>query len=159
MLEELVGLLTGKIKSDKVRLLSTFTYADHIRKFKRFWIPITVNSYLKRHANPANSIYEKAFIDPRVRRKTKIVSLPGNLRRELAIYTVLSNTNNIIFDLAGVDHEGGVTIYNNVKEAIDVGGAAILIDTCDEFKNDCTTFVKAEYLGPKIAPLPPFSAK
>jgi hypothetical protein len=141
-------IFTGKTFKDGVDIASPFTYADHIKLtgFRNRFFPLTVGSYLEKHANKesplATKIYEYSFITP----KTRINTIPGNPRRKLAVYTALSRTSRIIFDLAGVDPIGGQEIYNTVKGVVEGGGAAVLIDYSDEFKNDCNVFVRPQYI-------------
>jgi O-phosphoseryl-tRNA(Cys) synthetase len=119
-------IFTGKTFKDGVDIASPFTYADHIKLtgFRNRFFPLTVGSYLEKHANKesplATKIYEYSFITP----KTRIN----------------------IFDLAGVDPIGGQEIYNTVKGVVEGGGAAVLIDYSDEFKNDCNVFVRPQYI-------------
>jgi hypothetical protein len=146
---EMVAIFTGKVSKDGVEILSPFKYADHIREtgFGYRFFPLTVGVYLEKYANRESpfvtKIYDYSFITP----QTKIRTIPGNPRRKLAVYATLSWTNQIIFDLAGVDPMGGEDIFHTVKTVVDAGGAAILIDSYDEFKNDCNIFIRPQYIG------------
>jgi hypothetical protein len=62
------------------------------------------------------------------------------------VYAALSWTNQIIFDLPGVDPIGAENIYNTVKTVVEAGGAAIFIDIYDDFKNDCKVFIRPQYI-------------
>lgn len=150
LMTEMKDIFIGKTSKDGVDIASPFTYADHIRLtgFRNRFFPLTVGVYLEKYANKesplATKIYEYSFITP----KTKINTIPGNPKRKLAVYATLSRTNQIVFDLAGVDAMGYKDIYNTVKnEVVNTGGTAILIDPYDEFKNDCNVFVKPQYVG------------
>ena len=146
---EMKDIFIGKTSQDGVHIASSCTYADHIRLtgFRNRLFPLTVGGYLEKNANResplATKIYEYKFITPKI----KINTIPGNPRRKLAVYAALSKTNKIVFDLAGVDPMGGMDIYKTVKEVVDTDGAAILIDWTDDFKNDCTVFVRPQYVG------------
>jgi hypothetical protein len=125
------------------------TYVEHIKEksvYRRFF-PLTVGAYQKKYANKANPVYKTIYDIKWMTPKIKVCTLAGTPRRKLTLYTALSRTNNIIFDLVGVDPQGGQEIYAIVKAVVNAGGSAILLDTCDEFKNACTTFIKAEYIG------------
>jgi len=124
-------------------------YVEHIKEKSVYWrfFALTVGAYQKKYANKANPVYKVIYDIEWVTPKTKVRILTGTPRRKLSLYTALSNTNNIIFDLAGVDPTGGQEIFAFVKGVVKSGGSAILLDNYDEFKNDCTTFIKAEYVA------------
>ena len=149
---KMVDIFRGKTANDGVEILSPFKYAEHIKErgFRSRLFPLTVGGYLVKHANKESSFFTKIYDDPYITAKTKIETIPGNPRRKLAVYATLCWTNQIVFDLAGVDPQGGQEIYTTVKEVVDAGGAAILIDLCDEFKNDCNVFVRPQYVGASI---------
>jgi hypothetical protein len=141
-------IFSGKTPNDKVEILSPFKYPEHIKErgLRNRLFPLTVGGHLVKNANKESPFYTKIYNDPYITPKTKIGTIPGNPRRKLAVYASLSWTNQIIFDLAGVDPMGGQEIYNTVKGVVEGGGAAILIDLCDEFKNDCNVFVRPQYI-------------
>ncbi len=142
----LVDILTGREKADSVVVKEDFQFAKHITEtgWTRIFRPLTVGRYIKDAANPdskvPNAIYELTDIKP----TTKIKRLGGNQRKLLSLLTAFSWTNNIIFDLVGVDPVGGQKAYDLVKEQIGNTGIAILVDNYDDFKDDCTKFVKFE---------------
>lgn len=69
-----------------------------------------------------------------------------NSSKKLFLYATLYKTNNIVFDLTGLDPKGGIEIYKIVKSVVKNGGSAILIDYSVEMKNDCTTFIEMQSL-------------
>ncbi|MES2277996.1 MAG: hypothetical protein V4592_18350 [Bacteroidota bacterium] len=144
----LINILTGEVPNNHIEIDALFSYVKHLRERSLidYFIPMTINRYHNRYANKANPIYKKIYDIDWMKPEIKVNTLGGKVKRLLALYTTLSWTNNLIFDLVGVDPEGGQAIYKLVKTIATEGGAAILIDYNDEFKNDCTTFVKAEYL-------------
>lgn len=87
------------------------------------------------------------FEIPGVSMNKPINGLTNTQRRLVSLYSTLSHTHQIIFDLQGIDPSGGQQIYDAVKSVTAKGVTAILFDYCDEFKDDCTRFVKATYLG------------
>lgn len=149
LMTEMADIFKGKTANDKVEILSPFKYPEHIKErgFRDRLFPLTVDGYLKKYANRESPFATKIYDDPSITPKTRIRTLLGGIRRKLAVYATLSWTSQIIFDLSGVDPQSGQEIYTTVKGVVDSGGAAIFIDLCDEFKNDCTVFVKAEYVG------------
>ncbi|WP_212003058.1 hypothetical protein [Chitinophaga sp. HK235] len=54
----------------------------------------------------------------------------------------MSRLNHIIFDLAGLDPMGGKEVFGIVKEHVKKGGAAILLDHVDEFRQECDQYVE-----------------
>ena len=136
----------------KLKFLSLFKYAEHFKEnwFRYHFLPMTVGTYLNKYANKANPVYKRIYDIPWMTPKIKVQTLAGNPRRQLSIFKTLSWTSNLIFDLAGVDPQGGQDIYSFVKTIVEHGGSAVLFDWSDEFKHDCTTFIQAEYLGDKI---------
>ncbi|MEL1242986.1 hypothetical protein AAEO56_01820 [Flavobacterium sp. DGU11] len=147
LIKKLNDLLASKVTSNKVQITVPLTYAPHI-KFNRFWhflFPMTVGKWINRHADKSNPIYKKIYEnDDWLTSKTNIDNLAGSPRRFLSVCCTLSKTNTIIFDLAGVDPVGGKQIYELVKAEVEKGGAAILYDICNEFRNDCTTYLEAK---------------
>ncbi|NII26928.1 hypothetical protein HB364_17695 [Pseudoflavitalea sp. X16] len=147
----LIDIITGKTVNEKVEIISPLRYVEHVKEswFRYHFLPITVGTYLDKYANKANPVYKKIYDIKWMTPKTKVQALAGNPRRQLSLYTTLSWTSDIIFDLAGVDPQGGQDIYNFVKTVVQSGGSAILFDYSDEFKNDCTAFIQVQYLGGK----------
>lgn len=159
----LVKMLTGKTANDKVKITSPLTFVEHFKesRFKSRFFPMTIGAYHRRYADQANPVYKKIFETHWITSHTKVKTLAGNLRKKLALYTTLSHTNHIIFDLAGVDPQGAQDIFGYVKTIVNNGGSAILLNYWDGFQNECTTFIKAGYLGSGEAEtIPvPFEAK
>ena len=80
-----------------------------------------------------------------INKKIKVNTLIGSPRNLLSLYTTLSNTNNIIFDLVGLGPDGAQENYKIVKEVVKNGGSAILLDGYDDMKNDCTKYVELQW--------------
>jgi hypothetical protein len=145
----LVDILTGKTKNDTVDLKDEFRFVEHIKESRWTSIvyPLTVERYIKKYGNPdsdvAKRIYEIDGIKPNIR----INTLPGTPRKLLSLLTTFSWTDKIVFDLAGIDPTGGQRTFDLVKSQVDNSGAAILIDSYDDFKNDCSKFVKFELVS------------
>lgn len=145
----LIDIITRKTVNEKIEVLSSFKYAEHFKEswFRYHFFPVTVGNYLNKYANKANPVHKKIYDMEWMTSKTKMRTLAGTPKRQLSIYATLSWTNNLIFDMVGVDPQGGQSIYYFVKTVVQSGGSAILFDYSDEFKDDCTTFVQAKYLG------------
>ncbi len=145
---QLKNIFNGSIKHENVTINHNLTFVDHIHEseFRRIFCPISVGEYLKKNVDLesfyANKIYEIDWITP----KTKINNLPGNPRKQLSLYSTLSKTNNIMFDFIGQDPLGAKETYEIVKNEILQGGSAILFETFQNMKNDCTTYIEIELL-------------
>lgn len=142
----LKNIFNGSIRHESVIINQELTFVEYIREsaFRRIFYPITVREYLKKNANLENfyakKIYETDWID----QKTKINNLPGNPRKQLSLYSTLSKTNNIMFDLIGQDPSGAKETYEVIKEEISKGGSAIFFDNFQDMKNDCSKYIEIE---------------
>jgi len=145
---EIRKILTGEVDNDHIEIISPLNFVDHFKqnRLSSYFFPTTIGRYHRKYANELNSIYKMIYDVEPVTPRTKVAALAGNARKRLSLYTTLSWTNNIIFDLMAVDPQGGVDIYNFVKTVVKSGGAAILFDQFGEFQNDCTTFVEAKHI-------------
>jgi hypothetical protein len=152
LLFEIKNMLTGAVTDSAVEINSDFKFVEHFKEsfFNYHFSPTTVNNYHQKYANKHKLIYQKIYDTPWLKKQTKVNTLAGTMRKKLALYTTLSWTNRLIFDLIGVDPNGAAEVFDIVKQAIMPNGAAIIIDGCDEFKNQCTTFVKVDYVGENI---------
>ena len=146
---KLIDILSGKVSNKNVELITPLKYAEHFWKTSLWYrlFPMTVAKYHDKYANKANPIFERIYDIEWMTPKIKIETLAGNARRKLSLYTTLSWTNNIIFDLAGVDPQGAEDIYEIVKKVAELGGAAILLNHFEEFKNDCSTYIIAKHVS------------
>jgi hypothetical protein len=149
LLLRLVEILTGKKKDETVDLKDQFKFVEHIEesRWTSFIHPMTVGRYINKYGNPDNDVAKRIYEFEDLKPKTKIVRMPGNHRKLLSLLTTQSWTDKIVFDLMGVDPVGGQRTFDIVKSKIGNSGAAILIDSYDDFKNDCTKFVKFELVS------------
>jgi hypothetical protein len=146
--QQIVEVLTGKVVNDSIEIVSPLKFvADFKESYFRYrFFPTTIDSLHNKNANRANPVYKNIYRTEGLTHQTKLKKVDNTLRRLISLYTTLSWTNNIVFDLTGIGPQGGQDIYRIVKAMVNSGGAAILIDHCDEFQNDCTMFIKARYL-------------
>lgn len=148
----LKDIFTGKIKHENVIIKDHFSFVEHFiePKWRRIFYPVTVHEYLKKNAYKSDSLSRKIYEIDWITKKTRVNTLAGNPRKLLSLYSTLSKTKNIIFDLVAQDPQGAKETYDFVKENIKGGGAAILFDGYDEFKNDCTKFIELEWTTKKL---------
>jgi len=152
LLSKLKRMLTCTVTDSPVVINSEFRFVEQFKEsfLNYHFSPVTIGKYHQKHANKDNPVYEKIYHTPSLTRRTKINTLAGDVRKKLELYTTLSWTNHLILDLTGVDPKGGTDIFGIIKQAIIPNGATILIDFCDEFKDQCTTFIKVNYTGGDI---------
>lgn len=143
----LKDIFCGKTHHESTIIHKKMTFAEHFResKFRYIFYPMTVGEYLKKNANPASPYALKIYETEGINKKIKVNTLTGSPRRLLSLYTTLSNTNNIIFDLVGLGPDGAKENYKIVKEVVKKGGSAILLDGYDDMKNYCTKYIELQW--------------
>ena len=142
---ELINIFSGVIENQNFINYESLTYVENFResRLRRIFYPTTVKEFIKfngRENEVSNKIYEIDFIKP----KTKVNTLAGNPRRQLTLYTALSYTNKLIFDLVGQDPLGAQETFEIVKKHINNDGAAILLDNFDDMEANCTKYFRVE---------------
>lgn len=142
----LVEIFTGRVRNENVIVNQPLSVVDHFRenRFRRWFWPTTVGEYLRKNANASDPLASKIYDYAYITAKTKVNSLAGTPRRLLAITSMLTVVNDIVFDLAGVDPRGAEEIYALVKSRVMAGGSAIFLDWTDDMKHDCTRFIAVE---------------
>ncbi|WP_123912059.1 hypothetical protein [Flavobacterium sp. AJR] len=144
---ELVDVFTGKTKNDNVNVFQPLTFVKHFKesKFRRLFCPVSVAEYLRKNAELKNNFASKIYETKWITKRIKVNTLAGNPRKLLSLYSTLSKTNNIVFDLAGQDPQGASEAYQIIKDEIRNGGSAILVDWKDDMRNDCSKFITIEW--------------
>lgn len=145
---ELVKIFTGRTKNDNVTIFGPLCFVEHITEpaWRQLFYPLTVGEYLKKKADLKSSFTKKVFDIDGISEKTRINTLGWNRKKLLSLYSTLSKTRDIVFDLVGQDPKGANETYTVVKDLVKNGGSAILIDWTDDLKNDCTKFITIEWL-------------
>ena len=143
----LKDIFCGKLKNENVLVHKRLTFVEHFREseLRRLFYPVTVGEYLKKEANFESAFATKIYEIDWINEKTKVNTLAGNPRRLLSLYATLSNTKNIVFDVAGQDPQGADETYKIVKEVVKNGGSAILLDCFEDMKNDCTKYIELQW--------------
>lgn len=144
---ELVDIFTGKTRCENVNVLRELTFVEHFKEsaFRRLFCPVTVEEYLSKNANSKSNFATRIYDFGWISKNTKVNTLAGNPRKLLSLYSTLSKTTHIVFDLVGQDPLGALETYKMVKDTIREGGAAILIDWAGDMKYDCSKFIKIEW--------------
>lgn len=145
----LKDIFIGKIKYKGTSISQTPTFVDHVREseFRRILFPITVGEYLKKNADLGNSYAKKIYETDWINKKTQINKLPGNPRKLLSLYSVLSKFQNIIVDFAGQDLQGIGFCCNIILEEINKGGSAIIFDATNSVRNNYFRYIEIEILA------------
>lgn len=145
--EKLISVLTGKEKHENVRINKPHTFVKHFResRLKDRFLPATVGEYLSKNSNPKSEFFHKIYETHWINRDIKVRTLAGNPRKLLSLYSVLSKTNNIIFDLIAQDYQGMEHAVKIVKDEIENNGSAILIERNDYLKSYSTKYIKIEW--------------
>lgn len=143
----LKDIFSGKTKDQNVVVHKELTFIEHFiePKLRRLFYPVTVAEYLKKNANLDSPYATKIYDNEWINEKTKVNSLAGNPRRLLSLYATLSKTKNIVFDVVGQDSKGAEETYEVVKEVVNKGGSAILLDCFEDMKDDCTKYVELQW--------------
>lgn len=143
----LKDLFCGKTYHENIIIHKKMTFVEHFKesKFKDIFYPMTVGKYLKKNANHASLYTEKIYETEWINKKIKVNTLTGSPGRLLSLYTTLSNTNNIIFDLVGLGLDEAQETYKIVQEVVKKGGSAILLDGYDDMKNQCTKYIELQW--------------
>jgi hypothetical protein len=149
VLFQLVDIFSNVVSSEHVQVDRTFVFASHIvdKGWKSFFRRLTVREHIRNAANPNSKLPEEIYAIDRIGPKTKINTLPGSPRKILSVLCALSWSDKIVFDLSGVDPLGAERVLELVKKYIGEEGAAILVDYCNDFENNCSRYVKATYVG------------
>jgi len=144
---ELVSILAGMKKHKNVQVLKPLTFAKSIEEsmLRRVINPMSVGRYLKRNANLESSVVSRIFEIDTFTKKDKIKNLNTSERKRLSLCSVFSKTKNVSFDLRGEGVNYYLKTYEFVKEEVKNGGAAILVDWCDDLKNNCSKFITIEW--------------
>lgn len=144
---ELVSILAGMKKHKNVQVLKPLTFAKSIEEsmLRRVINPMSVGRYLKRNANLESSVVSRIFEIDTFTKKDKIKNLNTSERKRLSLCSVFSKTKNVSFDLRGEGVNFYLKTYEFVKQEVKNGGAAILVDWCDDLKNNCSKFITIEW--------------
>lgn len=147
----LKDLFTGNIKHESIIVNSPLSFVAYFKEsfWRRNVFPVTVKEFLKKNANPKSNYSRKIYDITWITDAIRVNTLAGTPRKMLTLYATLSKTNNIVFDLSGVDPMGGEQVYDIVKAVVKNGGSAILLDHCSEMKNNCTRYLEVEFFNIK----------
>jgi hypothetical protein len=144
----LKDIYTAKTKNENVIVHKKLTFVEHFKEpaYRRLFYPVTVKEYLKKNADLSSPFASKIYENKWINEKTKINTLAENPARLLSLYTTLSRTKDIVFDLVGQDPVGAELTYKTVKEVVREGGSAILLDCFEDMKNDCSKYKELQWL-------------
>ena len=144
---EFVQFLTNKKSNPNLTMYQEMYFVKRFQEsaLKGFFSPITVEKYIKKYGNLGSEELKKIYeIDDYIKPNTKVNTLAINPFKWLSLFTTLSKSKNIVFDLAGQDPLGAERTIDIINEHISKGGAAILLDNFDDSEIKCTKFIKVE---------------
>lgn len=143
------------IQTNQQNTTSPLIYVErHLvkRNLRERLLPTTIDKWLKTNANLQNSIYKEDYNHiSKLPPKTQIRSFNGVNLKILSILTTLSYTNNLTVDLAAVQPVVVEDVFSLLKKTAANGGAVIVYDRYDEFKDECTLYLEAKYLKSSFA--------
>ncbi len=144
--EKIIKQVTRKLENNSIYVYKPVIYIGKIcnRWLVKMFCPPTVGAFLRKYANHsnciANNIYKEDYITP----NSKLKLLSNSSYKLLSLYVGLSHYQYIIFDFVGIHPKEAQNFYALVKDIVSNGGAAILIDSNKEMKNDCTKYIEIE---------------
>lgn len=142
------SMFSKKINHENVTInipLSPVTFIKE-SSVRSLLFPITVDECLKKYANNISPFSKKIYEVEWITKKTKVNTLPAKERKKLTLFIAMSHTNYIITDLAGLSTGGATEIYELIKENVNKGGAAIVLDYFDDLKNEADKFIELQML-------------
>jgi hypothetical protein len=144
------NIFTGLTPHKNVTIMKPLLFAEHFNEstLKSIFYPMSVGKYLKKYANPQSVYATKIYDTNWLTKNTKVNTLAGNLRKQLSVFSTLSNTQHIVSDLTGQDPKGAMETYKIIQENVNNGGSAILLDWTEDMKEECTKYIEIEWLIP-----------
>lgn len=150
---KLIDIFTGKLKHNEVAINDPLTYVKYFKEnpLNRIFCPTTVEKYIKKESIKSENIVQKIYeiksemcLSGRVEPTTKIESLEWTERKLISLYSVLNQTDKIIFDLAGQSPDGALKTFQIVKNILSNTGGAILLDGFEDeiIKNASSKWIK-----------------
>lgn len=143
----LVALFTGRKTNPQLVMHQKLHFVEHFKEsnFRSLFFPTTVKRYLASNGNLNEDVLKRLYeLDKRVRPATKVKSLGGNPRKWLSLFATLSLSDKIIFDLSGQDPPGAEQTLEIVKQYVDRGGAAVLLENCEDSEDSCKKFIRVQ---------------
>lgn len=147
--DKLAKVFTGVENHESVKLTGKLGFAEHIQesRIRSFFSPMTVGKYLQKNANQPDNEFPD-FQGDKLELNTPISRLPGNSRKFLSIYSLISKYDGVIFDLVGNDPTGAEQIFNFVEQFVNSrNGCAILLNNFDDFTDRSSQNLKISTLS------------
>jgi hypothetical protein len=144
--KELVALFMQKKTHPNLIVEQPFQFVERVREnaFRRMFWPTTVKDYLKAKGKKGSPLLDKMYEIDNIQPHTRISTIYGSPQKWLSLYSTLSNSNLVVFDLLGQDPVGVLKTYEIIKECIQPNGAAILLDNFDdpEAESQCSQYLR-----------------
>ncbi|MEJ1239249.1 hypothetical protein WBG78_14025 [Chryseolinea sp. T2] len=145
---KLVDIFSGKEKVPQVTIYQPMHFVENFYEFRyrRFLLPVTVSGFLKKAANPEqiSRITSAGGFD--IKPNTPLIALSNYERRLIALLAASSRSENLIFDLVGIDPVNAISFLERMKKMTAEGASAILINNFgdDNEKSYCDKNVEIE---------------
>ncbi|MFN0204630.1 MAG: hypothetical protein ACKVTZ_24150 [Bacteroidia bacterium] len=147
---KLVDIFTGKMKHNAVTLNEPLTYVKHFKesRLRRMFFPTTISRYIKNENIKQQEVIKKIYAIEsemgKLEPSTQLVMLEQTERKLLSLYSVLNQTNKIIFDLVGQSPQGAIKTFRIVKSELAKTGTAILLDGFEDerIKNESSKWIR-----------------
>ena len=151
--QKLVSIFSGKLKNERVTIREPLEFVENFYDFNygNLIFPVTVEKFLNQTANLENFKKINLTQDLNLQNKTKLIKTSPYERRLLSLTSTLTRSNNLIFDLVGLDPINAISILKKVKKVVENGGSAILINNFDDQieKDYCDKHVAIEQIKRK----------
>ncbi|MGD1848215.1 MAG: hypothetical protein ACFB10_22715 [Salibacteraceae bacterium] len=144
--KEIVHRLTGEIKCSGVHLHQRMAYAEPLlerwyhrmflsQKIKNYWLEQTGSKLHKQH--PVLSALQ-------IEADLPIERLNWSQRKWLSLFAHFEQTTTVIFNLQGLGPRAADQTMLKVRDFVDCGKAAFLIDSFDDQAQNCDRFYSLE---------------
>lgn len=144
---QLIDLFCGKKTISELEMHQNMRFVEHFKesRLKGIFCPMTVEKYVRTKGKAGSEVLDRIYeVDDRLQPKTRINTLPGNPKKWLSLFTTLSHSDRIVFDLVGQDPVGCDQTIEFVNEYVEKGGSAILLDDHNDSKVKCTKYLIVE---------------
>ncbi|TAJ09061.1 hypothetical protein DMA11_20840 [Marinilabiliaceae bacterium JC017] len=135
---------TLEYSSSNLKVYQKIAFADHFKesRIKSMFSPLTVRKHQQTYGIEGSQELERIYEIEQIKPKTKVITLPGNHRKWLSIFTTFSKSRNIVFDLVGQDPIGSQKTLKYVRNFVRHGGSAILLDNFEDSESKCDRFYR-----------------
>ncbi|MEC5143384.1 hypothetical protein [Chitinophaga sp. 212800010-3] len=118
-----------------------FAFIDSLPQ--RRFLPSTVQQFVRKNAGPRSALITELYAIPEINENSILQHLSSCDQKIVSLYTHLSSTNKILFDFAGISPYKENLVFTTIQRHVQPDGGALLFDHCDEFRDQCNSFIEA----------------